>query len=163
MARGLNSKKARRRRENAFREQDGLCWYCKQPMVIRVLEPGTRPPDDTCTLEHLRPRGHPDRRPSDYKANVAACWLCNQVEGQKHSAELDARGYNRQLHPNPPLSIIGGLMKACVMSSFLLGGCSVTRYTENGEVTTTVGCKKIEDGRWRCSGRRLLWIEWRIK
>lgn len=103
--------KFRQRRENAFREQNGRCWYCQTPMVIRILQPGKKVPPDTCTLEHLRPRGHPDRRPGDFKANVAACYACNQVEGQKHSLELDARGYNEQVHERPSLGWIGGLMK----------------------------------------------------
>lgn len=83
--------KLRQRRENAFREQGGLCWYCKEPMVIRVLPRGQPAPDDTCTLEHRHPRGDPARRPDTFKANVAACRRCNLEEGRKHAAALEAQ------------------------------------------------------------------------
>jgi hypothetical protein len=109
----------RRRRENAFKEQGGLCWYCKQPMIIRTLRDGERAPPNLCTLEHVRPKGHPDRRADAPYRNVAACYDCNQKAGHRHVEVLIAQGYNKQLHEVPHIGIIGGLMRAYVMPLFL--------------------------------------------
>lgn len=98
----------KRRRAELFKEQNGLCYYCKEPMLL--IECNSNPkenkhkpsPPDLCTLEHLFDRYHPDRtkKPLDNEKRwAAACFKCNGEQNSKHEAligkdELRRRSYN---------------------------------------------------------------------
>jgi len=88
--RETNSQYRKRIREKRFRQQNGLCYYCKQPMVLNPqVQRHTKHPPNQCTIEHLYDRFHPMRGKSPGKTNlVAACWKCNNEQSQKRHAEL---------------------------------------------------------------------------
>lgn len=76
-----------RRRKNAFKEQNGLCFWCKLPMVLLenfsdFRQKKNPPPANVCTLDHLYEYNDPMRKEGRlsngtlYK-NVAACITCN--------------------------------------------------------------------------------------
>ena len=65
-----------------FREQEGLCFYCRQPM--RLPDPTNLRdplPPDRVTIEHLF-AATDDRRAR--KFIVAACHACNQERGSNY-------------------------------------------------------------------------------
>lgn len=48
----MNTVTLRRKRKRLFKEQKGLCYYCKGPMIYIELYPG-RPIKNMVTIEHL--------------------------------------------------------------------------------------------------------------
>jgi hypothetical protein len=67
-----------------MRAQNGLCYYCNEPMWDQAIDSPTtpdchspkRPLQRRCTAEHLRARCDGG---SDLAHNiVAACWFCNK-------------------------------------------------------------------------------------
>lgn len=77
----------KRIRNQRFDEQDGLCYYCKRPMV-REIEyiPGGGQPHNLCTLEHLTDRLDPRRWDKNTKESprryAAACARCNNARSE---------------------------------------------------------------------------------
>lgn len=75
----MSNKQTRKHRERLFKEQSGLCYWCKEPMTN---EPGYylannkyRTPPDLCTIEHLTPTSEGG---TNEKQNLAvACFSCN--------------------------------------------------------------------------------------
>lgn len=67
---------ARVHKDRLFQEQDGLCFYCQQLMVLDVDTSGN---PRLCTVDHVLPlsRGG-DNSPENL---VAACRACNQWKG----------------------------------------------------------------------------------
>jgi hypothetical protein len=62
-----------------FLEQEGLCFYCRQPMQLPDPDNMRSPlPPDRVTVEHLF-AATDDRRARKYV--VAACHACNQERG----------------------------------------------------------------------------------
>ena len=81
----MGSTKLRNRREKLFRQQRGLCYWCKQPMR---LVPRTKPHHNdpsVCTLDHLHDRWSPLRGTGGYE-HVAACQKCNRERSSKNEA-----------------------------------------------------------------------------
>ncbi len=82
-----------------WHEQDGLCHWCRRPMVL--VEPSAksgRLPPNACTIDHLRSRLDPTRRipPRDNERRlVAACHGCNTSRGAREDAERN-RALSRQ-------------------------------------------------------------------
>ena len=60
----------RKLRDNAYRRQAGLCWYCGL-----VMAPANDGRPNRCTAEHLTARSGGGLDPPDNV--VAACWFCN--------------------------------------------------------------------------------------
>lgn len=87
----------KKRRAKLFREQSGLCHWCRQPMRMLHVEGGDQPPD-LCTLDHLRDRFDPARRQpaNGEKRLVAACFKCNNDRGAKRQAEISKRTLRRR-------------------------------------------------------------------
>lgn len=72
-----------RRYIRMFEEQEGLCFYCRQPMELPHAGNSTSPlPPNRITSEHLFPGNHRQRRQSKYV--VAACHACNQERGSHY-------------------------------------------------------------------------------
>ena len=69
-----------RRRAVLYGEQDGLCFWCEEPMVLLLRYPTDgRIAGNVCTLDHLRDRDNPKRQEpvrGDQRL-VAACCACN--------------------------------------------------------------------------------------
>lgn len=94
-----------------YRRQKGLCYYCKRFMRLQKWPPeyGKCPPD-LATLEHLDPRGHPDRgrRVGEYR-RVLACHQCNAAENRRFQSSLTPEQLAwiqapRQSRASPPSS-----------------------------------------------------------
>ncbi len=66
------------RRTALFHEQNGLCFYCTEPMLATPPHPRPRPPHEV-TLEHLIPLSEGGRR--GFHNEVAACNECNHRRG----------------------------------------------------------------------------------
>jgi len=88
-----SERKDRRRRQivRLFKQQKGLCHWCKRPMLAPgtyVGVKGVRMPDDVCTLDHLDSRLNPLRgKLNGCVRRVAACAKCN---GERASTEVAA-------------------------------------------------------------------------
>jgi len=86
MSGGKATAKYRRQRRNMFNRQDGLCHYCKRPMILLEIDwQGTRPPDNLCTTEHLDDK-YDVRRGKGVNGQfrrVAACRACNQERSNR--------------------------------------------------------------------------------
>ncbi|WP_414462379.1 HNH endonuclease [Hyphomicrobium sp. DY-1] len=65
------------RRTELFQEQDGLCFYCTEPMLQLPFRLPRSPLD--ATLEHLTPFSEGGRR--GFPNEVAACHGCNTQRG----------------------------------------------------------------------------------
>ena len=73
--RPFHASKRRQVRAKLFKAQDGLCFYCKTPMLATYDKPGI-PPDDYATFEHLK---HHSEGGSWRGENIVlACWSCNR-------------------------------------------------------------------------------------
>jgi hypothetical protein len=71
--RGLSKRK--RRRITAFLAlQDGLCWWCAEPVLVQEGEHPRR-----ATIEHLQPRGHGGT--NGIENLVISCFVCNGARG----------------------------------------------------------------------------------
>lgn len=83
-----SAEKARKRRR-IFREQSGLCYWCRQPMVIvEKQDQRTDWPNDMATFEHLDPKGDPNRgRIYHQRRIVLACYKCNHERGIRTERE----------------------------------------------------------------------------
>jgi hypothetical protein len=73
-----------------YEHQDGLCFYCCQPMAMH--DPARyedKLPPDRVTVEHLvnmiEARRNPHHRRHDYHPAAAACHVCNKKRGGKTS------------------------------------------------------------------------------
>lgn len=65
-----------------YLEQEGLCFYCRQPMQLPDAGNMSPPlPDDRVTFEHLFP-SMDERHTKAFM--VAACHKCNQERGSSH-------------------------------------------------------------------------------
>ena len=67
------------RRMILFEEQDGLCFYCTEPMRIPPPSPKRQHAPRDLTLEHLTPFSEGGRR--GFQNEVAACNACNSARG----------------------------------------------------------------------------------
>lgn len=72
------------RRAELFGEQNGLCFWCEEPMQLLSPYPtGGSLPARACTIDHLRDRDNPRRTEQGATRAeprwVAACFECNQV------------------------------------------------------------------------------------
>lgn len=70
-----------RRRAALYGDQNGLCYWCEEPMVLPFRYPKDgRIGANICTIDHLRDRDNPTRRqqvqPGEQRL-VAACMRCN--------------------------------------------------------------------------------------
>jgi hypothetical protein len=70
-----------RRRAELFGDQNGICFWCDEPMKLLMRYPidGKLPPD-ACTIDHLRDRDNLRRREQPKAGEqrlVAACFACN--------------------------------------------------------------------------------------
>lgn len=83
--------KRKRRRAALWKEQDGLCHWCKCQMIHwndRTNDPGKRTPEARlrwATIDHLRSRHNPHRNdgnPNFEQRWVLACWKCNNDRGR---------------------------------------------------------------------------------
>lgn len=81
----MSGKPRRRQLARLFKEQNGLCHWCKKPM----RKPGSfdgsqgiRFPDDICTMDHLVERFN-GRKKGDKCETVAACFRCNHERGNR--------------------------------------------------------------------------------
>lgn len=93
-------RKLKRQRVRLFQEQEGLCYWCDEPMVMPERYASGPQPDNYCTVDHLRHRSNPGRREPNRRGEqrrVAACALCNRTRGDV---------VNRALHP--PKSALPG-------------------------------------------------------
>ena len=90
------AKKLQKLRRQAFRDQQGRCFYCSQPVWERDVDTfakdyGIRKSVSRhlrCTAEHLRARK--DKGP-DIRSNiVAACLWCNSQRHRGHAAQVPA-------------------------------------------------------------------------
>ena len=104
------SKRIIRRRAALFREQGGLCYWCKRECVLIVWIPKRKVaiPRNLATLDHLRDRFHPGRQEPARgdKRYVMACWECNHERGRQSVRsqpieELRKRSkmFNGEQHP----------------------------------------------------------------
>lgn len=94
------SARIRRRRIQLFEEQEGLCWWCKVPMLLLPpMDKRKNMPKETCTLDHLFDRYHPERRrrprPGE-RRYVAACLECNHRRGGESTAKISKRTLRRR-------------------------------------------------------------------
>ncbi|NCU67614.1 HNH endonuclease [Acidovorax sp. 210-6] len=71
-----------KRRQRAFQQQQGLCFYCQRPMVPATAAGAI----NRCTAEHLIPKA--DRGTDAQRNLVAACWFCNH---HRHEGRRNAR------------------------------------------------------------------------
>jgi hypothetical protein len=75
-----------RRRAELYGEQDGLCFWCEEPMVLLLRYPiDGRLKPNVCTIDHLRDRDNPRRHEQPKGGErrlVAACSGCNQTRDQ---------------------------------------------------------------------------------
>lgn len=74
------STEIRLQRERWFKEHP-YCYWCKcQLVLIDTSSYRGRVPDNAATIDHLRPKGHPNRRERNrfhLWRRVLACWKCN--------------------------------------------------------------------------------------
>lgn len=83
-------------RERLFRAQRGLCYWCKQPMVLNPRKIRHQPdPPNMCTLEHLHDRFSPLRGVGE-KKNVVACKKCNNERGARNQAAIAREELHRR-------------------------------------------------------------------
>lgn len=70
-----------RRRAELYGDQNGLCFWCEEPMILLPRYPADgRVMGNICTIDHLRDRDNPTRqdRPAPNEQRVvAACAACN--------------------------------------------------------------------------------------
>jgi hypothetical protein len=81
--------KRRRQLQRLFNEQGGLCFYCRQAMVITPHGPGKKVDPRKATTEHLDDRFNPVRGKhggSGAVRHVAACYECNFERGRESQA-----------------------------------------------------------------------------
>lgn len=73
----------RKRRNRLFEKQNGLCFWCEEPMVLIQRPAQHLELPRLCTLEHLRSKAHPGRleQSNGERRTVAACWECNRARG----------------------------------------------------------------------------------
>lgn len=77
----------RTRRLRKFRHQDGLCYWCKRPMTLRLL-PSGKPPNNYASCEHLvRRRDGGVGVPHNI---VLACLSCNNARENGIQTHLPA-------------------------------------------------------------------------
>lgn len=95
------------RRKRLFLYQDGLCYWCRELMVMVDWQFYTQmkrePPPNACTLEHL------DSKLCDARGNngryrvVGACRRCNHERGQAEERALGAEELRRRAGQPPNL------------------------------------------------------------
>lgn len=89
-----NAYKDRKQRERLFREQGGLCYWCKVPMSQPSRGPDRHKrknfADNEATLDHLDSRLSPTRRQrcDGELRHVVACRRCNEQRGKEEQAAL---------------------------------------------------------------------------
>lgn len=106
----MNRVKLRRRRRALFHEQHGLCWWCKQPMVLEPPIERHRPmPLRMCTVDHLRDRFDPSRRRKAIgdRRLVASCWQCNNDRGNQRQAEQPIEMLRERSQRHPSCDLLG--------------------------------------------------------
>jgi len=87
-----SSRLLRLKRARLFARQGGLCYWCKQQMVLLNFagqgKVKHRPPN-MCTLDHLEPRWHPLRgKFPGHRRIVAACDKCNGERDRQQLAQI---------------------------------------------------------------------------
>lgn len=86
------SEKRRRQRLAMFRTQKGLCHWCAQPMQLSKdgsVPVGEHRRDSWATIDHLHPRGHPERGKHENEwTHVLACGKCNHDRNEQFTASL---------------------------------------------------------------------------
>lgn len=81
------TKQIRRLRKKHYHKQEGLCYYCKGPMIFIEEYPKNVPIiRNMITLEHLCVPVLGERK--NNKKTVAACASCNQAQASKQQQEL---------------------------------------------------------------------------
>lgn len=74
----------RRRKERLFAEQNGLCYYCQNPM--RLVH-GANGEPDLATLDHVVPLSAGGPRGPTLNT-VVACYQCNNERGNRSSRKF---------------------------------------------------------------------------
>ncbi len=92
----MSNPKLRKRRTKAYEEQNGLCYYCRRPMLFFDIIPKGFISPRLCTLEHLRDRCDPNRGKKNHEGKreiyrVAACYECNQKQAIKTQKQANKR------------------------------------------------------------------------
>ncbi len=65
-----------------FQEQNGVCFYCRKPMLIARIPAGQVQPRNLATLDHIIPRSAGGANGPTLNC-VAACHSCNNERGTK--------------------------------------------------------------------------------
>lgn len=84
---------------NRFDEQNGLCYYCKDPMLLMPRGFQGIYPMNACTREHLDDRYDPTRGKS-VKGTirvVAACKRCNEARSNERTKALGKEHMQRKM------------------------------------------------------------------
>lgn len=96
----------RKQIEVLFWRQEGLCYYCDEPMLppgSYKPKTGVRIPDDFCTLEHLDDKFSQERgRHAGKIRRVAACNFCNNKKGRESQAAQPIEELWRRSGRYPP-------------------------------------------------------------
>lgn len=90
---GNEKAKMNRLRNQAFIDQDGLCFFCHVPMVMP--EPGHIPFKWTCTADHY-PKRYEDGGRAVKGNIVASCCECNMLMDVGHKLSLILYGERRE-------------------------------------------------------------------
>lgn len=79
-----------KRQRNAWFREHPYCYFCGCELVLLNFTGRTKNvPPNAATIDHLRPRGHPDRHepnPFNIWRRVLACWSCNNRRGREFLA-----------------------------------------------------------------------------
>lgn len=67
-------------RKRLWSAQQGKCFYCERPTVIRKIKSGVRQPGNLATLDHVVPLSM-DGRFAPTQNCVVACRACNHARG----------------------------------------------------------------------------------
>lgn len=85
----------RHKRRELFKEQKGLCHWCREPMTLiertdkKQGEPKIKRRPDEATIEHLDPRYSPERgKHAGEIRQVLACSSCNNVRANEDVKRL---------------------------------------------------------------------------
>ena len=80
LAKRTGTARLRARRIKCWIRQGGLCYHCRRPTQLVMVD--GRPTDALATLEHLRDRLDPERGKDDGREHtVMACFDCNHKRG----------------------------------------------------------------------------------
>jgi hypothetical protein len=93
MSRSTTPERRRRERRRLWKHQNGKCHWCQTDMIMaysgRAHVNGKKPHPKLATIDHLHPKGHPERGTHNGKStHVLACWLCNQRRNEEFRQSL---------------------------------------------------------------------------